>query len=73
MTQNNNQNNKTSTVPFFARYLEGQVTQELTTKDLENISGGNKVPPIQTDRNPSDIDDPVTLKYPSDSDDDVSI
>ena len=73
MTQSNNQNNNVSAVPFFARYLEGQVTQKLTTEDLEKISGGNKQPPVQTDRFPSDVDDPITLKYPSDNDEKVSI
>ncbi|MEM7065806.1 MAG: microviridin/marinostatin family tricyclic proteinase inhibitor [Cyanobacteria bacterium P01_B01_bin.77] len=67
MTQRKNSNNNASAVPFFARYLEGQVTQKLTQADLEKISGGNKEP-IQTDRFPSDVDDPITMKYPSDSD-----
>ena len=38
-------------VPFFARYLEGQVTQELTAEDLDKISGGNDKDPIKTQRN----------------------
>ena len=72
MTRNNNQSNNVSAVPFFTRYLEGQVTQELTEADLENINGGNK-DPEQTQKYPSDSDEEVTLKHPSDSDEDVSI
>ena len=50
------------TRPFFARFLEKQV--------LENVAGGG---PVMTDKYPSDSDEDVTLKYPSDNDEDVTL
>ncbi|MEH2070213.1 MAG: microviridin/marinostatin family tricyclic proteinase inhibitor [Nostoc sp.] len=45
---------KSSAMPFFSRFLEEQVCEEISEKELEQISGGRAA---------------VTLKYPSDSDD----
>jgi hypothetical protein len=44
--------------PFFARLLEAQ--------ELEQVAGGS----IETKKFPSDNDEFVTLKYPSDADED---
>ncbi|MEM1308058.1 MAG: microviridin/marinostatin family tricyclic proteinase inhibitor [Cyanobacteria bacterium P01_H01_bin.153] len=54
-------------VPFFARYLEGQITQNLSEEELRQVNGGNGV--LTTHKYPSDFSDPVTHKYPSDGDD----
>jgi bacteriocin-like protein len=54
-------------VPFFARYLEGQVTQDLSEEELKKISGGVGVG--VTHKHPSDADEEHTTKYPSDGDD----
>ena len=64
MTQNNNRDSNVSAVPFFARYLEGQVTQEISTKALENINGG--LEPNQLHISSSNVAGSYTLKYPSD-------
>ncbi|MDF5711279.1 MAG: microviridin/marinostatin family tricyclic proteinase inhibitor [Nostoc sp. S4] len=45
---------KSSAMPFFSRFLEEQVCEEMSEKELEQISGGRAS---------------RTLKYPSDSDD----
>lgn len=52
-------------VPFFARFLEGQ---ELPQVQTDVKAGGKGLKPTQ--KYPSDIDEAVTLKYPSDGDDD---
>ncbi|MEO1347945.1 MAG: microviridin/marinostatin family tricyclic proteinase inhibitor [Cyanobacteria bacterium J06635_15] len=68
---NNKQGSKAKAVPFFARYLEGQIPQELSADDLKEISGGGD---FKTEKYPSDSDEAETQKYPSDSDEaDVSI
>ena len=56
------QNDKKTDVPFFARYLEGQDYPEVQT-DVK--AGGRGV----TLKSPSDLDEAVTMKYPSDGDD----
>lgn len=56
-------------VPFFARFLEGQGTEELSDEEMQAIAGGKKK--YTTEKYPSDNDeggDVTTLKYPSDSD-----
>lgn len=54
--------------PFFARYLEGQKTEE-KSEDQEGLKTGLKAGrPITTLKYPSDRDEVVTLKYPSDGD-----
>ncbi len=57
-------------VPFFARYLEGQI-QDLSEEEMAEISGGSM---MTTLRYPSDNEDAgdgtvVTKKYPSDHED----
>ena len=55
-------------VPFFVRYLEGQL-EKLSEEEAESICGGND---IMTRKFPSDQEDgpgPVTLKFPSDQED----
>lgn len=56
------QNESTAAVPFFARYLEGQDYPEVQS-DVK--AGRGQV----TLKAPSDIDEAVTMKYPSDGDD----
>ncbi|MBE7384949.1 MAG: microviridin/marinostatin family tricyclic proteinase inhibitor [Leptolyngbya sp. SIO1E4] len=65
-------------VPFFARYLEKQITQELSEEEAKKVSGG--VSPLVTFKTPSDIDEvatpkkfDVTHKYPSDGDEDHGV
>ncbi|WP_224369644.1 microviridin/marinostatin family tricyclic proteinase inhibitor [Hyalangium versicolor] len=50
------------TKPFFARLLEAQ--------ELEKAAGGRPLV-YATKKFPSDCDEAVTLKYPSDGDDDI--
>jgi len=62
-------------LPFFARFLEGQDSEEieeLSEEDMEAVAGGRQV---VTRKYPSDSDEPhgshgrlVTRKYPSDND-----
>jgi hypothetical protein len=42
----------------------------LEKQALENVAGGG---PIQTHKFPSDSDEDVTLKFPSDNDEDVTL
>ncbi len=42
--------------PFFARYLEGQIVQELSEESLNEIAGGNG-DLIQTKKFPSDAEE----------------
>ncbi|MBG1259529.1 microviridin/marinostatin family tricyclic proteinase inhibitor [Nostoc commune] len=65
-------------VPFFARFLEGQSFEDLSDKESEGIGGGScdltskkKDAIAQTLKFPSDQEDGVTKKYPSDSDEQV--
>ena len=82
MSQNENlpnqdqQESNSPAVPFFARYLEGQL-EDLSQEETESISGGNcsnytgeigEAPIPVTKKYPSDNEDfAVTLKYPSDN------
>ncbi|HLP88054.1 MAG TPA: microviridin/marinostatin family tricyclic proteinase inhibitor [Nostocaceae cyanobacterium] len=69
-----------SSLPFFTRFLEGQSPEELSLEETNNISGGCVVTTAKypsdnedsvTKKAPSDSDEfAVTLKYPSDSDED---
>lgn len=63
---NQNYDFNTQEVPFFARYLEGQITQDLSEKELKQINGGKNL--AVTGKYPSDADEEVTHKYPSDDD-----
>lgn len=47
-------------VPFFARFLEGQDFPQVKT----NVKAGSRA----TTKHPSDLDEDVTQKYPSDGD-----
>ncbi|MEM9816465.1 MAG: microviridin/marinostatin family tricyclic proteinase inhibitor [Cyanobacteria bacterium P01_D01_bin.6] len=69
---------KPQEVPFFARYLEKQITQELSEEEAKEVSGGAS--PLVTFKTPSDIDEVstpkktyVTQKYPSDGDEDYGV
>jgi hypothetical protein len=53
--------------PFFARFLEKQLS-----KDEKKKIKGAKIP-WQTMKAPSDDDENVTMKYPSDDDEGIEI
>ncbi|MGF1675596.1 MAG: microviridin/marinostatin family tricyclic proteinase inhibitor [Rivularia sp. (in: cyanobacteria)] len=61
----NNKDNaakNSSSVPFFARYLEGQFISELSEEEMDRVKGGKNVS--------RPIEHMVTsLKYPSDNED----
>lgn len=42
-------------IPFFARYSERQIIQDISEEELKKISGG--VSPLVTFKYPSDIDE----------------
>jgi len=114
MSDNNNQEKNSSSVPFFARYLEGQFLAEVSEEEMDEVQGGfrhidfkdfdfpiavtrkypsdheegnpghgiitNKFRDIEdigsgggyvTEKYPSDSDEAVTLKFPSDNDDEI--
>ena len=50
--------------PFFAKFLESQKMEDPAN---EVVGGGGS--PFLTLKHPSDLDEPVTMKYPSDGDD----
>ncbi|MEO1515205.1 MAG: microviridin/marinostatin family tricyclic proteinase inhibitor [Bacteroidota bacterium] len=50
--------------PFFAKLLESQKVEK-ANKEVKGGGGGI----FCTAKTPSDVDDPVTHKYPSDGDD----
>ena len=52
-----------SQVPFFTRFLEGQDYPQVET----DVKAGPR--PWATSKTPTDLDDVVTMKYPSDGDD----
>lgn len=73
---NHNHDLDAQELPFFARYLEGQITQDVSEEDAKQISGGAS--PLVTFKYPSDIDEvakpkkfDVTHKYPSDGDESI--
>lgn len=61
-------NNKDLKKPFFAKFLENQLSNEEETK----IQGGETTKPaldtLHTLKYPSDSEDSYTKKYPSDND-----
>ena len=67
MTSYKNHLSNGQELPFFARYLEGQIVQELSEEELKKINGGVGVG--VTYKYPSDADEEQTMKYPSDGDD----
>ncbi|NET67137.1 MAG: microviridin/marinostatin family tricyclic proteinase inhibitor [Moorea sp. SIO1G6] len=85
MSDMKNPENNPQAVPFFARYLEGQFIEDLSKEEMEAVKGGTVLPPQRgiTTKYPSDREDwlPVTLKfrddvfvtlkYPSDNDEEV--
>ncbi|NEQ70706.1 MAG: microviridin/marinostatin family tricyclic proteinase inhibitor [Symploca sp. SIO1B1] len=56
MSNEINQQSEAQTVPFFARFLESQGSEELEGRPM-------------THKYPSDADEPTTYKYPSDEED----
>ncbi|WP_017717763.1 microviridin/marinostatin family tricyclic proteinase inhibitor [Kamptonema formosum] len=102
MSDKEKQGRQPEAVPFFARFLEGQGTEELSDEEMQAIAGGAdmvtlKYPSdseeggVQTRKYPSDSEDGggcggmvtekfpsdnedvnVTLKYPSDGDDNIA-
>ncbi|MBD2605820.1 microviridin/marinostatin family tricyclic proteinase inhibitor [Scytonema hofmannii FACHB-248] len=52
MSDNHKPDFNSSKVPFFARYLEGQFCEDLSSEEMEAVEGGITF---------------VTLKYPSDN------
>ncbi len=63
MSEREKQDLTSSAVPFFARYLEGQFSEDLSVEEMEKVTGGSEV---VTQRYPSDQEDAVTLAFPSD-------
>lgn len=56
--------------PFFARFLENQLSQE----EENNVKGAISIPrPKVTMKAPSDDDENVTMKYPSDDDEGIDV
>jgi len=76
MSDMDNQDLKQEAVPFFARYLEGQINfiEEISEEETQAVAGGTggkKKLPLKavTEKFPSDQADggiAVTLKFPSD-------
>lgn len=52
--------------PFFARFLENQLSEQ----ESEKVVGAIR-PPLVTMKAPSDDDENVTMKYPSDDDEGI--
>ncbi|NJM67728.1 MAG: microviridin/marinostatin family tricyclic proteinase inhibitor [Acaryochloris sp. RU_4_1] len=67
MTNIDQQNNHLEAVPFFARYLEGQVAEDLSEAEMAAVSGGQTVYPTEPDGGIGG--GAVTQKYPSDNED----
>jgi hypothetical protein len=62
MSNKDNAAKNSSSVPFFARYLEGQFISELSEEEMDEVEGGkNASLPIE--------DIVYSLKYPSDNED----
>ncbi len=63
MSNDDNVVKDSSSVPFFARYLEGQFLTEVSEEEMDEVKGG-----IRYARPPSE-GIAYTLKYPSDNED----
>ncbi|MBE9213169.1 microviridin/marinostatin family tricyclic proteinase inhibitor [Plectonema cf. radiosum LEGE 06105] len=63
MSNNDNFEKKSSSVPFFARYLEGQFLTEVSEEEMDQVQGGIRY------ISPPSEDIAYTLKYPSDNED----
>ena len=74
MSDKEKQGLQSEAVPFFARFLEGQGSEELSDEEMQAIAGGKKKD-VTTMKYPSDSDEGedmiTTLKYPSDNEDSV--
>ncbi|WP_427157187.1 microviridin/marinostatin family tricyclic proteinase inhibitor [Aliinostoc sp. HNIBRCY26] len=69
MPENQPENLNSETVPFFARFLEGQNAEEMSDEESEAFNGGLR---FATKKYPSDKEDiAVTQKFPSDREDGV--
>lgn len=78
MSENKPKELNSQAVPFFARFLEGQSFEDLSDEESEGIGGGScgltkkdkaqtkNYPKPQTKKFPSDQEDVVTEKHPSD-------
>jgi hypothetical protein len=73
MSENKPEELNSQAVPFFARFLEGQSFEDLSDQESEGIGGGKcgvtkkeKDELVQTRKYPSDQEDGVTKKHPSD-------
>jgi len=77
MSEKNKRESDSKAVPFFARYLEGQL-EDLSEAEMKAVGGQRGL--ITTQKYPSDSEDgvsikpdwndiPVTRKYPSDHED----
>lgn len=72
MSDNDKENSKPEVVPFFARYLEGQMDymEDASESEMQALAGGSRA---ITRKYPSDSEDSshsgnvTTLKYPSDN------
>ncbi|MEH2121379.1 microviridin/marinostatin family tricyclic proteinase inhibitor [Nostoc sp.] len=79
MSENKPEELNSQAVPFFARFLEGQNFEDLSDQESEGIGGGRcgvtnkhkKDELRETRKYPSDQEDVVTKKAPSDSDEQV--
>lgn len=85
MSENKLEELNSQAVPFFARFLEGQSFEDLSDEESEEIGGGScgltkkdkaqtkKFLKPQTKKFPSDQEDVVTEKHPSDSDEQMFV
>ncbi|MBW4561630.1 MAG: microviridin/marinostatin family tricyclic proteinase inhibitor [Mojavia pulchra JT2-VF2] len=75
MPETRPEDSNSQTVPFFARFLEGQNFEEISDEESEAVSGGLT---IQSRNCPSNNEEGgggvvTTLKYPSDNEDVVVV
>lgn len=71
MSDNQHQNDNSQALPFFARYLEGQYSEnmeDLSEEEMQEVQGGLKISP-QIHTRPKLDEIFVSLKYPSDQED----
>lgn len=70
MSNSNNDNINSKPVPFFARYLEGQL-EDLSEEEMANVVGGSTVTTMAYPSDQEGRDDGImtTQKYPSDHED----
>lgn len=70
MSNSNNDNINSKPVPFFARYLEGQL-EDLSEEEMADVVGGSTVTTMAYPSDQEGRDDGImtTQKYPSDHED----